>query len=70
MMQKQHNTMTGAQYMSALEKLGLNQVSAASFLQIAVRTSHGYANGARIPRSVQLLLELMIKHKIKPESFD
>jgi hypothetical protein len=60
--------MTGAQYMSALESLELNQVSAAAFLQISVRTSHGYANGQRIPRAVQLLLKLMIEHEIKPET--
>jgi len=48
--------------------LELNQVSAAAFLQISVRTSHGYANGQRIPCAVQLLLKLMIEHEIKPET--
>ena len=42
--------MTGAQYMSALKSLELNQVSAAAFLQVSVRTSHGYANGCVNPR--------------------
>jgi hypothetical protein len=60
--------MTQTQYTQALETLELNQVTAAAFLQISVRTSHGYANGARIPRAVQLLLELMIRHKIAPDT--
>jgi hypothetical protein len=60
--------MSASQYNQALEALELNQVTAAAFLQISVRTSHGYANGANIPRAVQLLLELMIKHKIKPDT--
>lgn len=59
--------MTAAQYSEAIETLGLNQVTAAAFLDISIRTSHGYANGANIPRAVQLLLQLMIKQNIKPE---
>ncbi|MBR0801431.1 hypothetical protein JQ615_39405 [Bradyrhizobium jicamae] len=59
--------MTGSQYTEAIATLGLNQTTAAAFLHIALRTSHGYANGHRIPRAVQLLLQLMIEHKIKPE---
>jgi hypothetical protein len=60
--------MTAAQYKEAIEELGLNQQTAADFLQIGLRTSAGYANDREIPRAVQLLLELMIKHKVKPES--
>ena len=59
--------MTGAQYMSALEALELNQVSAAAFLQISVRTSHGYANGASIPEGTAKLLRLMVRLELKPE---
>ena len=59
--------MTGAQYMSALESLELNQVSAAAFLQVSVRTSHGYANGASIPEGTAKLLRLMVKLGLKPE---
>ena len=59
--------MTGAQYMSALESLELNQVSAAAFLEISVRTSHGYANGAPIPEPTAKLLRLMVRLKLKPE---
>jgi hypothetical protein len=52
--------MTGSQYSEAIAALGLNQVTAAHLLQITVRTSHTYANGGRIPRAVQLLLEIMM----------
>jgi hypothetical protein len=60
--------MTATRYSEAIDALGLNQVTAATFLDISVRTSHGYANGAKIPRAVALLLELMLKHKIKPDT--
>lgn len=59
--------MTGADYMSALAQLGLNQVTAARFLDVSIRTSHAYANGARIPRAVQLLFGIMIRYQIRPE---
>lgn len=58
--------MTGEQYAEAIEALGLNQITAAKFLNVVRRTSNGYANGQRIPRAVQLLLNLMIKYKIEP----
>jgi hypothetical protein len=63
---EKNGAMTGEQYSEAIEALGLNQITAAKFLDVVRRTSNGYANGQRIPRAVQLLLQLMIKHKIKP----
>ncbi len=59
--------MTATQYMSALESLELNQVSAADFLGISVRSSHGYGNGAPIPEPTAKLLRLMVKLGLKPE---
>ena len=60
--------MTPAQFNAALTELELNQTSAAIFLQVGLRTCAGWSAGrTRIPRAVQLLLELMIRDKIKPE---
>ncbi len=59
--------MTPAQYRGALRRLGLSQVRAAAFLGISIRTSHGYANGARIPRALEKLLYLMLRFKLSPE---
>jgi len=60
--------MTANEYTAALNALQLSQASAAKLLGIGLRTSNGYANGRPIPRSIQLLLELMIKYKIDPET--
>ena len=58
--------MTASQYSAALAALGLSQSSAARWLEIGVRTSHGYANGETIPESVAKLLRLMVRLKIAP----
>jgi len=57
---------TANQYETALEALGLSQGAAAQFLGIALRTSHGYANGAPIPEAIAKLLRLMVRLKLKP----
>ncbi len=59
--------MTPTQYRTALERLGLTQDSAAQFLDVSLRTSHGYANGSPIPEGTAKLLRLMIKHGIQPK---
>lgn len=56
------------EYQAALERLGLTQVSAAEFLDIGIRTSHGYANGSRIPRSIAWLLRILVRSELKPDS--
>ena len=58
--------MTAAQYRAAIAKLGLTQGAAAEFLAIALRTSHGYANGEPIPEATAKLLWLMIRLGLKP----
>lgn len=59
---------TGMQYRTAIEKLGLSQVGAASFLKVDARTSRRWALGeAQVPESVAMLLRLMIRLKLKPE---
>lgn len=59
--------MDGAEYRIKIQALGLTQDNAAHFLDIALRTSHGYANGDPVPRSVALLLRAMIRHKLAIE---
>ena len=59
--------MTPAQYRKALEALGLTQGSAAEFLGVSIRTSHGYANGEPIPEGYAKLLRLMIRLKLRTE---
>jgi hypothetical protein len=59
--------MTPTQYKTALERLGLTQISAAQFLKVSIRTSHAYANSGPIPEAVGKLLRLMIKLELKPE---
>ena len=59
--------MTPNQYRTALERLGLTQDSAAEFLGVSLRTSHGYANGSPIPEAVAKLFRLMTRIEIKPD---
>jgi hypothetical protein len=59
--------MTKNQYRTAIAAIGLSQSGAALFLQIGIRTSHGYANGAPIPEGYAKLLRLMVRLKLKPE---
>ena len=51
--------MSPTQYRNALERLGMTQESAAEFLGVSLRTSHGYANGSPIPVAFEKLLFLM-----------
>lgn len=61
--------MTPRQYASAIERLGLSQRAAASFLGINERTSRKWIAGdARIPQSVALLLRTMIRLGLAPET--
>jgi DNA-binding XRE family transcriptional regulator len=59
--------MTPNQYRTALERLGLTQDSAAEFLGVSLRTSHGYANGSPIPEATAKLLRLMVRLELSPE---
>lgn len=58
---------TPHQYRNALDRLELTQDSAAQFLGISIRTSHGYANGLPIREGDAKLLRLMVRLKLKPE---
>jgi hypothetical protein len=57
--------MTANQYRTALDALGLSQGAAAEFLDISLRTSHGYANGDTIPEAIAKLLRLMVRLELK-----
>ncbi len=59
--------MTAKHYREALERLGLSQGSAAEWLGISIRSSHGYANGEPIPEPIAKLLRLCVRLKLKPE---
>lgn len=60
--------MTPNQYRAALEKLGLSQRGAAIFLGVDERTSRRWIAGdASIPKSVELILRLMVKLNLKPD---
>lgn len=57
--------MTANQYRSALSRLGLTQVGAARLFSAGERTSRRWASGeADVPRSVAILLRLLLAGKI------
>ena len=58
--------MTPLQYRAAIEKLGLSQRKAGTFLGAAERTSRRWAKDGP-PEAVAKLLRLMIRLEIKPE---
>ena len=60
--------MTPAQYRVAIERLGLSQRAAGTFLGIDERQSRRWIAGdARIPEAVAKLLRLMVRLKISPD---
>ncbi len=60
--------MSPQQYRDAIAQLGMSQVRAGEFLIGNPRTSRRWASGdSPVPRSVALLLRLMIEHDIRPE---
>ena len=63
--------MTGPDYLSALDTIGLDHLTVARFLQIAPSTSRRWAHGQReIPYSVALLLRYMVRKKLKPHDIE
>lgn len=60
--------MNAQQYRDALAKLDLTQVAAGELFGVGARTSRRWAlDEARVPPSVAMLLELMLKKKLKLE---
>jgi hypothetical protein len=59
--------MTDETYRRHLKKLGLNQRGVAVFLDHTERSSRRFAAGERIPRPIELLLRVMVQHKLTPD---
>lgn len=60
--------MTPNQYRAAIEKLGLSQRGAGTFLGVDERTSRRWAGGeAEIPEAVGKLLRLMVRLGLSPD---
>lgn len=53
--------MTPTQFRAALDRLSLTQGEAATLLGVSLRTTHGYANGEPIPRSISLCLQMLLQ---------
>ena len=63
--------MTPERYAQVIEKLGLSQVKTAEFLGYDPRTSRRWISGdLAIPKVVAMLLELMVRAKVKPEKVE
>jgi plasmid maintenance system antidote protein VapI len=62
-----HQPMTPEEFCSALQALGLNQVTATPHLGISRRTINSYANGRVIPAPVAVLLRTAVAFEIPPE---
>jgi hypothetical protein len=61
-------TMNAQQYRDALAKLNLTQVAAGELFGVGARTSRRWAlDEARVPTPVAILLELMIKKRLRLE---
>lgn len=63
--------MTAKRYQKAIDTVGLSQVKASDFFEVARKTSPRWARGeAPIPGSVKKLLSVMIAKNLSPEEVD
>jgi hypothetical protein len=61
-------SMTNEQFKHAITMLGLNQEDAGKFLGFSGRQGQRFATGEKaVPRTVAMLLRLMIKYKQTPK---
>jgi DNA-binding transcriptional regulator YiaG len=63
-------TITAAQFVDMLDRLGLSQPAAAHFLDIDERKIRRWSkpdSGSEVPQAVALLLALMVGRRITPE---
>ena len=59
--------MTPLAYRKATAQLGLSQAGAARFFSVNERSSRRWASGEhKVPRFIEILLELMLKFDVKP----
>jgi len=60
--------MDADEYREALDKLKMSQVAAGEMFEVGSRTSRRWALGeARIPRAVAMVLNLMVKKRLRVE---
>jgi hypothetical protein len=63
--------MSMKEYRTAIDRLGLSQLAAGDFLGISARQSRAYALGEfKVPKSIAVLLRLMIKDNLTPDDID
>jgi DNA-binding transcriptional regulator YiaG len=62
------SAMTGAHLQAALDKIGLTQMGFSRFIGVGGRTVRSWISGEYpVPKTVALLVNLMVKTKSKPE---
>jgi DNA-binding transcriptional regulator YdaS (Cro superfamily) len=61
--------MTSDQYINALEYLGFDQKEFAALVDVTPRTTSRWASGARIPRSVAIIIRAAVAGKIELEDY-
>jgi DNA-binding transcriptional regulator YiaG len=60
--------MTGAHLQTALDKIGLTQMGFSRFIGVGGRTVRSWISGEfPVPKTVELLVNLMVKTKTRPE---
>jgi glyoxylate carboligase len=63
--------MTPSRYAEVIAELGLSQVQAAHFLDVNPRTSRHWIKGTlSVPKPVAMLLELMVKKRVRPDAVE
>jgi len=66
-MRNQESPMTADEYREAIERVGLTQVGAAEFFNVADTTSRRWIAGRHpIPDAVAMTLRLMIRYNLTP----
>lgn len=58
--------MTPTLFRKAIATMGMSQGEAAIFMGVTRRTVNGWANGEPIPKTVEVLLSIMVDRQIAP----
>jgi len=62
--------MSDREYRAALDHWSVTQGTLAEALQISIRSSNSYANGAPIPFHVAVLIRLMRRYDLNPADLE